>query len=158
MGVLLPKALAIVPAQSSDADAIARLLRANGLPADDFLPHLEHFLIAQDSGQIIGAVGLEMYAPIGLLRSLIVERNYRNSGVGSKLLDLIEDYARRRLVRELYLLTTTAEAFFVARGFLPLGRAEAPPSIQATEEFRSLCPSSARLMRLSLSLSGAQET
>lgn len=151
------KTLTIARAQPGDADGIARLLRANGLPADDFLPHLEHFAVAHDSGQIAGVVGLEMHAPIGLLRSLVVEASCRKSGLGTRLLALIEDYARGRGVRELYLLTTTAEAFFAARGFAKCGRGEAPTSIQMTEEYRSLCPASACLMRRLLPATGAHE-
>lgn len=158
MNVLDSHGPVIAPAKPEAAAAIAQLLRADGLPADDFLPHLEHFLVAQDHGHIVGVVGLEMYSPFGLLRSLVVEKNRRESGLGSKLLAQVENHAQRQSIRELYLLTTTAEAFFAGRGFRQCPREEAPPSIQATEEFRSLCPSSARLMQRSLPTLGVHET
>jgi N-acetylglutamate synthase-like GNAT family acetyltransferase len=49
-------------------------------------------------------------------------------------------------VRALYLLTTTAETYFEHRGYRRIDRADAPPSIQSTREFASLCPSNSAFM------------
>jgi len=46
----------------------------------------------------------------------------------------------------MYLLTTTAEAFFELLGFRRIERHAAPPEIQRSAEFSSLCPSSATVM------------
>lgn len=43
---------------------------------------------------------------------LVVLPSGRRSGAGSELVRFAEDHARGRGVRQLYLLTTTAEAFF----------------------------------------------
>ena len=57
-----------------------------------------------------------------------------------------EQYAAAHGVHALYLLTTTAESFFEHRGYRRIDRAEAPPSIQSTREFSSLCPASSAFM------------
>jgi N-acetylglutamate synthase-like GNAT family acetyltransferase len=58
--------------------------------------------------------------------------------------DLTE--AASHQVRALYLLATTAEAYFEHRGYRRIDRTQAPPSIQSTREFASLCPASSVFM------------
>jgi amino-acid N-acetyltransferase len=58
--------------------------------------------------------------------------------------------ARRAGVRELYLMTTTAEKFFARRGFVRVDRSAAEPTLKDTREWRDLCPASAAVMRLKL--------
>lgn len=45
---------------------------------------------------------------------------------------------------------SASEPFFVRFGFARVSREEAPPELQASEEFRSLCPESAAFMRRSV--------
>jgi amino-acid N-acetyltransferase len=59
---------------------------------------------------------------------------------------LIFSYAHELGVKELYLLTTTAEKFFPKLGFDSIDRDNVPTPIQATEEFSSICPSTAVCM------------
>ena len=54
------------------------------------------------------------------------------------------------------LLTTTAEDFFVRRGYGVVGRDAAPAVVQKTTEFRSLCPDSAVCMMKHLAGEDAQ--
>ena len=58
------------------------------------------------------------------------------------MLALEAEAARLGAVR-LHLLTTTAAAFFQGLGYQPAERTAAPPSIAATAQFTSLCPSNA---------------
>jgi amino-acid N-acetyltransferase len=46
-----------------------------------------------------------------------------------------------------FLLTTTAEKFFPRFGFEQIAREDVPPSVQASVEFTSACPTSAIVMR-----------
>ena len=71
----------------------------------------------------------------------------RGRGVGSTLLAEAERYARLREVKEIYLLTTTAERFFARSGYERILRDAAPQAIRETQEFSSLCPASSALMR-----------
>jgi amino-acid N-acetyltransferase len=127
--------------------AAVALLLAQGLPASDITDeHLEHFFFMGSDGSPTGLVGLEIYGTDGLLRSLVVPDNARTQGVGSALVRHVEDYATSHRVSALYLLTTTAESFFERRGYRRVERTEAPPAIQSTPEFASLCPASSAFM------------
>ena len=55
--------------------------------------------------------------------------------------------ARDRRLPVLYLLTTTAEAYFPRFGFERIERDEVPAGVQASVEFTSVCPASATAMR-----------
>ena len=70
--------------------------------------------------------------PTALLRSLAVRADARGSGLGADLLAHAESQAAALGVDALYLLTTTAERFFAARGYATTTRDAAPPEIQAT--------------------------
>jgi amino-acid N-acetyltransferase len=136
----------LAAAEPGDAAAIAVLLRAAGLPAEDFAGHLAHFLVARRDGAVIGAVGFERYGGAALLRSLVVAPALRGGGLGGDLVRGLAARARRAGVDRFYLLTTTAEAFFARRGFERTDRAGVPAPIAGTAEFARLCPQSAVCM------------
>lgn len=133
----------IAAAASDDAAALAHLLCAADLPAEDFAPHLAHFLVARQGDRLIGAVGAEVYGEEALLRSLVVVPEHRGRGLGAMLLRRLEQAAGAWGVRRWWLLTTTAEVFFRRHGFTVSARDKAPAAIAATAEFRDLCPATA---------------
>jgi amino-acid N-acetyltransferase len=126
---------------------VVALLEAEGLPVSDLTEaHLQHFFFTGTDGAPSALVGLELYGEDALLRSLVVSAAARTQGLGSALMLHAEEYAAAHRVRAIYLLTTTAESYFAHRGYKSIDRAEAPPSIQSTREFASLCPSSSAFM------------
>jgi amino-acid N-acetyltransferase len=128
---------------------IMALLGANGLPTED-LSHGVVLLGVRDERGLEGVVGIEPHGETALLRSLAVRPDRRQSGLGSALVHEAERLAVGTGIRALFLLTTTAEAFFAHRGYVREPRDQAPLAIQRTREFASLCPSSAAFMRKSL--------
>ena len=127
--------------------AAVALLQAQGLPVSDIIDeHLEHFFFTGSDGSPTGLVGVEIYGTDALLRSLVVAENARTQGIGSALVLHAEDYATSRRVSAMYLLTTTAERFFERRNYRRIDRTQAPPAIQSTAEFASLCPASSAFM------------
>jgi amino-acid N-acetyltransferase len=127
--------------------SVVALLEAEGLPASDLTEaHLEHFFFTGSDGAPSALVGLEIYGEAALLRSLVVSAAARTQGLGSALVLHAEEYAAAHQVRALYLLTTTAEPYFEHRGYRRIDRSQAPPSIQSTREFASLCPSNSAFM------------
>ena len=125
---------------------IRALLVANGLPVADLGPAVV-FLGVRDRLGLEGVVGLERHGDVGLLRSLAVRHDRRRSGLGSSLVAELERRATADGIKNIYLLTTTAEQFFAHRGFARIARAVVPPAIRATAEFASLCPTSSAVMR-----------
>jgi amino-acid N-acetyltransferase len=81
-----------------------------------------------------------------LLRSLAVAPAFRSSGIAHKLVAFVESLAATHDIKELFLLTTTAERFFLGLGYSPAARMAAPPVIQATPQFSNLCPSSSAFL------------
>lgn len=137
----------VVIRQRPPRAGLVALLEAEGLPASDLTEaHLEHFFFAGRDDAPTGAVGLELYGHDALLRSLAVGAAARTQGLGSALVLQAEEYAAAHQVRAIYVLTTTAQAYFEHRGYRHIDRAQAPASIQSTREFASLCPASCAFM------------
>ena len=95
----------------------------------------------------MGCVALELYGETALLRSLAVAQSRRGEGLGGRLAAAALEAAKASGVRNLYLLTQTAEKFFPRFGFAVEPRALAPEVLGSSEEFRSACPASAVMMR-----------
>jgi len=123
---------------------IVALLTEAALPTADLYRSDVHFIIAvREDGTLAGTIGLQAFGDAGLVRSLAVRADARERGLGGRLVQALETQAAALGLRELVLLTLTAEAFFVRRGYRRIERVAAPPGAQATAEFRNLCPGSA---------------
>lgn len=133
-----------------DLAAVHALLRSASLPLDGVPDDLAHFLVAEHEGAVVGVIGLERYGDVALLRSAAVAQDLRGRGVGERLVHALLDAARGAGIRELTLLTTTAERWFPRFGFEPIAREAADVALHASEEFRGACPDSATTMRLLL--------
>ena len=129
-----------------DLDAVEGLLSANDLPLDGVEENLSGFIVAEEGGRVIGAVGLERFGSVALLRSAVVSEGRRGGGVGRRLVEHILDYAESDGIEELFLLTTTAENYFPRFGFTRTTRSAVPPTVKASAEFRGACPDTALVM------------
>lgn len=138
-------------AKPDDWSAVQALLLAAELPVDDLDPKkLDGFLIAEDEDVTVGLIGLDVLGTLGLLRSLVVAKDARSSGLGGKLVGALESAAETAGITELWLLTIDAERFFQRHNFEIVDRSAAPDEIRQTDEFSALCPGTAYLMRKSL--------
>jgi amino-acid N-acetyltransferase len=107
-------------AQPADLPAVLALLGRAHLPTAGVADTLPHFVIAEDGGRIVGAVGLELYGASALLRSAAVEESWR------------------------------VWHYFPRFGFACVPRDAVNREVQASVEFREACPASAVVMRKSL--------
>ena len=131
--------------------AARALLESAGLPSEDLTErHCEHFFYAGSADAPTALVGLEIFREVALLRSLAVAADQRGSGLGAVMLAHAEKAARDAGVKALFLLTTTAEAFFAKRGYERVPRDSAPSSIRNTREFSGICPASSAFMKRTL--------
>ena len=143
--------LQIRAATASDLAAAIRLLEAAGLPVADLARKGSDDFLAAAVGEVFaGFIGLEQFDEFGLLRSLIVEPDFRSAGLGRVLVAALESYAGSRGVAELWLLTIDADQWFVKLGYAVRERDEAPGAIRSTDEFSGLCPDDAVLMSKAL--------
>jgi len=140
----------IRPAQSADLPAVQALLREAALPWEDVAPHFGAFLVGERAGALVASAGFEHYGAEALVRSIAIASALRSRGLGAALCETLVGEARRRGVRDAYLLTTSAPRFFARQGFETIDRARAPAAIRATREFAELCPASAIVMRRAL--------
>ena len=131
----------------SSLDEILPVLTGCNLPvADISVSSPPQFFGFRVAGSVVAVVGLEQFQSVGLLRSLAVSPGHRGRGLARELVSFVESFALSQGVESLFLLTTTAEAFFVALGYGPASRQEAPQAIQATPQFSGLCPSSSAFL------------
>ncbi len=134
-------------ATTRDLGAVETLLSANDLPLDGVKENFSSFVVAEDQGEIAGAIGLEKFGSVALLRSAVVSPEYRGSGVGRRLVAQILERAEREGVEELFLLTTTAEKYFPQFGFDRTTRSAVPAAVKASAEFQGACPDTAVVMK-----------
>ena len=115
---------------------IVGLLEGASLPTSDLSDgDMKEFFYAGPATAPIGIVGLQFYGSDAMIPSLVVRRDHREKGLGQKLVAHAEQHARTRGATTIYLLTTTAEHFFRARGYVATPRDSAPPAIRSTPEF-----------------------
>lgn len=141
---------AAITVEAANEEALAYvegLLAKNDLPSADVRSTPDCFYVAYEGDERVGIGGIEAHGPVGLLRSVVVERSARGDGLGTALCGRLEVVAGENGVETLYLLTTTAREFFADRGYAEVDRDEAPAAIRGTTEFTDLCPATATCMR-----------
>lgn len=138
------------PLTLTDLPAVQTLLRESGLPTAGVVTHRDGFLLAEEAGKLVAVTGVEVHGQLGLLRSMAVRPSSRSQGVAARLIAQAITQARQRGLSDLYLLTTTAQWYFLRHGFQTLARSAAPAALNSSAEFQGACPDSAVLMHLSL--------
>jgi amino-acid N-acetyltransferase len=137
-------------ASAEDLVAIRVLLEDSGLPTSDLESSQPVFAVVREDGHVVAAGALQRFGSSALLRSVVVAKAYRGSGLGQAIVSELERLARADEMKQVILLTETAAEFFAHRGYRVIERGAAPDSMQGSEEFRSLCPSSATCMAKTL--------
>jgi amino-acid N-acetyltransferase len=145
------------PAQPPDRAFIESRLDECELPAEDLDAALDCLYVCEVGDERIGAGGLEQYDDVALLRSVVVDEAVRGERYGTAICTALLDRARDAGVEEVYLLTTTAEAFFAGLGFERTDREAAPEAIRETTQFSDLCPDSAACLRCRLDTLDTEE-
>jgi len=136
----------IQKADKRDFDAVCRILSQENLPTSDLNPLLENFFIAVDDNAIAGVIGMDRYGDNGLLRSAIVQKEHRNTGIAAALVARLFDEAAKHGVTTLYLITNTAAGYFQNKGFKKIDKEEVAPAVLQSKEFNGLCPASSVIM------------
>jgi amino-acid N-acetyltransferase len=130
--------------------SIAGLLQTEKLPVDDLPADLNNFIVAFEDERLVGSIGLEIHGTYGLLRSLVVDKNYRGKGIADQLMHELEARGRELKLQSFYLLTETAPGYFLKRGYMQVDRSSIPGIVQQSSEFSHVCPQSAIAMMKTL--------
>ena len=139
--------------ESTDAenDVIRNLLQTTKLPTENLGKHVTKFYIAEKDESVVEIAGFEFYGDDALLRSVAVQPGIQRRGLGSQIVDLMLDEARKKEIRSVVLLTETAKDFFLKKGFDAVYRtAIENEEMKKSSEFAYACPKSAVCMRLRL--------
>ena len=134
-------------ATAADLPAISTLLQRCSLPLDGVNDWVDDFMIAESNGSIVGSAALERYGDFGLLRSAAVADELRGQGIASQLVEKAIEKAKAAKLRDIFLLTTTAEDYFPRFGFSRIPRAEVPAELNESRELQGACPDTAIVMR-----------
>ena len=138
-------------AREDDIGRVESALRDSDLPLDGLRDQFgDSYAVAEADGELIGVEGIEVHGNDGLLRSAAVVAQWRGKGVGDALTRDRIDWARRRGLDSLFLLTTTAGDYFPRFGFMRVDRASAPDAVRRSREFAEACPDTALFMALPL--------
>ena len=135
-------ALAIRLADVADADAIARLLDQLGYPTEyvEVPERLERLranhraavLLAERDDEVVGLATvhilsvLNRHRDVAWLTALVVDESARGAGVGRRLVEAAEEFARQSDCERLSVTThehrTDAQSFYARVGLEPTGR------------------------------------
>lgn len=128
----------IRPACTGDVEAIARL---NNSFADQFLmlrrtPEmialaLDDYLVAVDAhGRLFGCGALKEYSPsVAEVAAIAVSPDAQGQGLGRRIVDAVEQLARKRGIPDVFALTLEPQ-FFEALGYQRVDRARYPEKIR----------------------------
>jgi amino-acid N-acetyltransferase len=123
----------------ADTAAVEDLLRAAHLPLEGAAEALSRAVVARDDGGVVGAAAVERYGDAGLLRSVVVAADRRGTGVGREIVAAAEALARDEGIRELYLVTETAETWFPRLGYEVVERRVAEAAVGDSIELTTVC-------------------
>lgn len=137
-------------AQQSDIERIESLLSLANLHKDDVIETIDKCVVATLEREIIGTAALECIGDNALLKSFAVHPDHRKKNIGKAIFRELLPVAYKNQVNRLFLLTTTAEPYFLKLNFKKCNRASVPDAIAQTHEFISLCPTTAICMSLDL--------
>lgn len=133
-----------------DYPELEKLLEENNLPFQDLLSSNIEFIVATYKENIVGCIGLEIKGHNGLLRSFAVSGDFKNKAIGNRLFELLRSKAQTVGIMKLHLLTTTAELYFLRKGFKNEDRKNTPAEINESTEFSEICPSNSIYLTLNI--------
>jgi amino-acid N-acetyltransferase len=139
---------AIFHLNASHLSDIETLLQQCALPFEDCKEELDNFYGITSGNDLIAIGALQIKGQFALLRSVAVLEGNRGMGLADRMTQHLLEVARTNGVRDIFLLTESAEHYFTRFGFEAVERNSVPAYVQSTRQFESLCPASAQAMRL----------
>jgi len=132
----MPHRIVIRPAAAADVEKIEALLQPVArqhliLPRnrDNLFQHLQEFLVAEYDRQLVGVVAMHIYGTnLGEIRSLVVDTDYRQHGIGSLLVEACERWAMGLGIVRLFALTYVIR-FFTRLGYTRVSKESLPHKI-----------------------------
>lgn len=110
-----------------DSYAPRRILLAKDLVA--YYEQIGDFVVAEADGEVVGCGGLHvLWKDLGEIRTLATTPDFIGTGLGHRMLGVLEDRARRLGLERLFCLTFEVD-FFARHGFEPHEGDVVPPEV-----------------------------
>ena len=117
----------IRPARTSDIKAIRQLVDSYAAPGQmlsketvTLYESVQEFTVAEVDGKVVGCGGLHvLWEDLAEVRTVAVEKNLHNKGIGHLILERIIERAREVGVERIFCLTFRTE-FFGSHGFVEI--------------------------------------
>lgn len=94
--------------------------------ADEMATTIRSYYIARLEGKIVGFCALHIYSSVlAEVRSLVVDKDYRQCGIGKRLVELIIQEGKKLGIKEVLTLTYKDE-FFKKLGFTLIEKTQIP--------------------------------
>ncbi|BCE00437.1 amino-acid N-acetyltransferase [Marinicellulosiphila megalodicopiae] len=93
--------------------------------------NINQFQVFDRDGMIIGCAAFNSFGETGELACLVMHEQYRQASRGDMLLKKIQEVARAKGVRQLFVLTTQTAHWFVERGFVKAALQDLPEQRQS---------------------------
>jgi N-acetylglutamate synthase-like GNAT family acetyltransferase/protein-L-isoaspartate O-methyltransferase len=136
------------PAVPAEAERIHELLAQASLPTDGL--RIEDAIVSlDDTNTVTGVVALERFGSVAMLRSLVVEPDRRQQGIGRQLVVAALEVARWSGADEIHLFTEEAQTFFAKFGFVPVSGKLTRSAVPDSPLVSGTCCSTATAMRMS---------
>ena len=130
-----------------DINLVKSLLEENDLPVSDLNSSIT-FFVEKDKDKIIATGGLESRGNDAIIRSIAVSDAFKSQGFGDAITKQLIHYAKEIQKEDIYLLTTTAEKYFLKYGFKEVDRAHVSREVKNSTQYKDVCPDSAVVMKL----------
>ncbi len=138
-------------ATGSDLVEILELLNRMGLPTAGVDNNISNFLVSTSrSNGLLAVIGMEIAGANGLLRSLACDPNFCKQGIAAELVAGALTAAREQGIKNLYLMTQSAEKYMRKFGFKTVERQDIPEDLLKQSELNSACPTCSTCMSLGL--------
>ncbi len=128
---------------------IVDLLKDSGLPHLDIPGEDVSVYGFYEDNELVASGAIEYADDFILLRSLAVADPHKNKGLGTKVVEYLEDLVTESGCRYYYIITEIPE-YFKKMGFKVIQRQDCPEPIQQTAEFTTFCPEDATVMKKTL--------
>ena len=97
---------------------------------------IDRFFVLEHDRRVIGCAALYPFDEEGEIACLVVHPEFRNSGVGDRLLSRLEDKARKLGLERVFVLTTRTAHWFIERGFVEAGIEALPEKKQSLYNYK----------------------
>lgn len=134
----LTPVITIRRARPDEFDEVLSLMDNLGLERDDLTPGTPGIFVAQLGPEIVGCAVLESDGTNGLIRGVGVANDRQRHGIGRRLMEFVLEHARELRLSTLYLLTTTAEDYFLRLGYERVDAGDPPDVVTRSPQY-SIC-------------------